>query len=335
MTDVRTLLHDLADEAPAAHGADTADRAVDAHRRQDRRRLRWAGVAAAAALVVAVTPAVLDRTGPSDTAATAVGTADLGLYDLPTRGSLAGDGDLVAQALAASWDDGIPLNDAGDVLDPLPDTRQVAFLGEVPGGQVWALVLGRTGTQLAQAWFADVDASDGVELQLVQSPQRTYGDVPLALADLDGATGPLVVVGLPGDRFEYAPDGSGGEPDRSVAYGRLAAEDGVAVAEVVADGDSAGWPSYRVVRDDVVVLQQAPSLFRSSEPLGPYETPGGPPVLRDPVFAPLAAQCLTGRGWNVTTSSDGTVGLDFPLGQVLVIEFLDAVDACAAEIGYP
>jgi hypothetical protein len=328
-TDVRTLLHDLAADAPRGRGEETADLVVDLHRAQDRRRLRWAGVAAAIAVVVAVVPALVDRSGPTDASAVASGaTAEAAsLFDAPTRGSLADDPAAVAAAVSASWEDGIPYNDDGDIYDPAPQNRHAAFVGEVPSGQVWALVIGRTGPQLSYAWFIDPNPADGLDLVLVGWPGRTMPGSPLALVDVAGGVGPMLVVAMPGDEVPLVPFAdTDPEPDvRSVEAG-----DGTTVAVV---GSGRSVPGYEVVRDDVVVSTYRPEAFDSSQPLGPFQlyTPEALGIGADPEASPQVAVCMVAAGWQVTASPDGTLSYGLPLSQAQVASFQAMLAACRAE----
>lgn len=335
MTDVRTLLHDLAADAPRGHGEETADRVVELHRAQDRRRLRLAGVAVAIAVVVAAVPALVTRSSPADTAAVAdaVGAPE-NLFDVPTRGSLAGDDVAVAAALAADWDDGIPYNDAGAILDPEAQDRHVAFVGEVPGGQVWALVLGRTGTQLAYAWFADVEPVGGVDLQLATVPARTAAGLPLGLVDVAGVHGPLVVVALPDQGITLLPTGADDAvpPDvRSVEV-----KNGVMLADV---GTTRGaLPGFQV--DDAgggpVGLRHLDEVD-TDQPLGPerylgseqYTAPIGAGLV-DADLGPEVQTCLQLEGWSVTVDADGTFRTSDPLSTADASEFDSAVVSCLA-----
>ena len=333
MTDVRALLHDLSADAPTGHGAATADRVVAVHRAQDRRRRGWAAVAAAVALVVGGTPALLDVIRPTDSPAVASGGPSVdvgGLYDLPTRGSLADDDAVVQQALRASWETGFPSN-SGRVLDPDPDSRRVLFAGEVSGDQVWTLVMGLTGRQLAVAWFVDVDPDDGLELLLAGGPMRTFADTPVGLVDV--ASGGVVVVSSPGDEVTYAPenpqDGDGADP----VFVDLPTQDGIAVGSVPVAVRPSASPGFQVVRDDVVVVEQMPLGFDSTGRLGAYDTGTWSPMAApDVAFGPRMTECLTARGLGASVDADGAL---IPPSDPEVLPYAQGgYDACAAELGY-
>lgn len=330
MTDVRTLLHDLAAEAPRGHGEDTADRVVDLHRAQDRRRLRWAGTAAAIALVVAVVPTVLGPVRSADEAASAVAqTGATSLFDVPTRGSLAGDQDVVDGALAASWGDGIPFRDAGDILDPAPGDRHVAFVGEVPGGQVWALVVGRTGPQLAYAWFVGVPGDDAGAWRLATLPERTFAGLPAALVDTAGDHGPLLVVGMPDEDVQLVPFEEGAAAPGVTSS---AVQDGIAAADVLTpEGDA--LPGYRVSGG----TRSSPSVFRPLQFDSSDQGSFADVVTRvlvavsAPGSGPRVEECLVGSGW-LTRAADGGLSWPYLATDDDVAAFEVATAACEAQV---
>ncbi|GHE09426.1 hypothetical protein [Klenkia taihuensis] len=324
-TDVRTLLHDLAADAPRGRGEETADLVVDLHRAQDRRRLRRAGVAAAIAVVVAVVPALVDRSGSGNTsAATSGGTAEVAsLFDAPTRGSLADDGRAVAAALAASWDVGYPTN-SGDILDPAPADRHVAFVGDVPGGTVWALVMGRTGGQLAYAWFQLVDPADPRTFRLSVPPARTMPGVPVALLDGAGDHGPMVVVGEPGDDVTLEPFAAASELPEIRSF---RVEDGIGLADVVTL-DGVEPPAYRVSSAAGV---RRPVQFDSSDlSTRPDVINLLLDVVSDPEIGDDASECLVLGGW-LQRDADGGLQVPNPSSQVQAEALLTAIDACAVQ----
>lgn len=331
MTDVRTLLHDLAADAPRGHGEDTADRVVDLHRAQDRRRLRWAGVAAAVAVVVAAVPALVPRS-PADTAAVAAARDDgaAGLFDVPTRGSLAGDDDVVAAALAASWDDGIVGNDAGTILDPAPEDRRVVYAGEVPGGQVWALVMGRTGTQLAYTWFIDVDPAGGLDLQLATAPARTSAGLPIGLLDVAGDRGPVVVVAMPDQGVTLVPART--DDPRPPDVRSLELADGIAVADVATGQDQ--LPAYRL-GDETSASAPVRQLDQvdTAQPLGPARFAN--PVFGARIEVDVAAgvqACMSSSGWAISVDEFGTIGYDAPLTVADAADLRDQLFSCAGSV---
>ncbi len=324
-TDVRTLLHDLAAEAPRGRGEETADLVVDLHRAQDRRRLRWAGVAAAIAVVVAAVPALVDRSGPGNASSVASGgsTEVASLFDAPTRGSLADDADAVESARATSWGEGIPLRDAGDILDPSPENRHVAFVGEVPGGQVWALVVGRTGPQLAYAWFV----REGAAWRLITLPERTFPGLPVALVDGAGDHGPLVVVAMPDEDVALVPFGGVGTLP---AVRTIEVADGLAVADVdtPAEGSSLG---YQVSGSAVSPSSTFRPLQFDSSDQGSFGDVVGQVVsaVTDPDTGPAVQVCLVDGGW-LEAADDGSLQWPYLATDQDALGFLAAVAACQA-----
>ncbi|KQS58393.1 hypothetical protein ASG36_09930 [Geodermatophilus sp. Leaf369] len=323
MTDVRALLHDLSADAPTGHGAATADRVVAVHRAQDRRRRGWAAVAVAVALVVAGTPALLDAVRPADGAvAAAPGDADLGLYDVPTRGSWAGDAELVEQALAADWDDG-----TATAVDPPAGTRRVVFVGDVLGGQAWALVLGRVDGQTWSTWFVDVTPEDGITWQRASGPDRSFPDTPMGLVDTAGEQGRVVVVASPDDEVRFRA-GAG-----ETGYRTTQTVDGIAVAVVPTPESPATVAAFQVLRDGAVVYDQPPQRFDSTA------LPGDQPAAVPPADAPPDAEfgrrmvdCLLPLGWDVSVLGEG---YDHRLQPGQDATAYDAaVESCLLRTGY-
>lgn len=338
-TDVRTLLHDLAAEAPRGRGEETADLVVDLHRAQDRRRLRWAGVAAAIAVVVAAVPALVDRAGPQDAAAVASGgTAEVAsLYDAPTHGSLADDADAVATALGASWETGIAGVGAGQILDPLPENRHVAFVGEVRGGQVWALVMGRTSGQLAYAWFVDTDPGGGLALQPAGVPARTTAAAPIGLLDVAGGSGYVVVVARPEDQVRYSPAVTSLFTADTSGFEDLPSSDGVVQTEVeLPPSGVQAAPGISAVGDAGEVPARWLDSFDSSRPFGPSAWTRVEPseLPSDPAYGPLIQRCMVTAGWGVSVSVDGSLSFDGLLTGEGVDAFWADLDRCETSTGY-
>ncbi len=311
-TDVRTLLHDLAAEAPRGRGEETADLVVDLHRAQDRRRLRWAGVAAAIAVVVAAVPALVDRAGPQDAAAVASGgTAEVAsLFDAPTRGSLADDADAVATALGASWETGIAGVGAGQILDPLPENRHVAFVGEVRGPGVGAghgphersarlrLVRGHRPGRWSGAPAGRGAGPD----------HRRCADRPL---DVAGGSGYVVVVARPEDQVRYSPAVTSLFTADTSGFEDLPSSDGVVQTEVELppSGVQAARASARRRRGRgpgtvAGQLRLLPPLRPSAwTRVEPSELPSDP-------YGPLIQRCMVTAGWGVSVSVDGSLSFD-------------------------
>ncbi|MGY2001407.1 hypothetical protein [Blastococcus sp. SYSU DS1024] len=194
--------------------ADLAGRVRARYRAQRRSRTALAaGGLVALAVVVGVPVATsgllsVDRDG--EVAVPSSPTADpaISLYDLPTRGSLAGDEEWLAGVRELDW---VPPELADLQLpDPPVETRRVAWAGEVAGSRVALVlgraeqeVLGRTGQEgVVQAWFTGPrDAAPG-EMVPVGAPGPAPGS---EFAELFAAPygAPeqrmVVVVGAPGD----------------------------------------------------------------------------------------------------------------------------------------
>ncbi|QXG76402.1 hypothetical protein KUM42_02230 [Modestobacter sp. L9-4] len=294
--DLRDRLTLLARHAPRP--ADTAARALAL---STRRRRRHAGRTAAAAVAVAVAvlaalPGPAAQPAPPP-AADVVEPAGPSLYDVPTRGSLAGDAEFVAGVAAIEW--ASPPNAALGVLSPPADTRRVLFAGDVPGGHRWALVMGRVGDGFRTAWFAGRAGAPPERLTLWLGTGDAAPDVPITLQDASGPTGPLVVVGLPGDRVEYSPGQDRDATGRLVrSYAELPVVDGVSLGEVATPlVDHAGVAI--AYRDGQIVGAGAPRTLNAplrGVPLHPDRNAAYWLRLRD---------CLTPQGFRVTLAPSG------------------------------
>lgn len=339
---LRQNFQDRAEQVPGA-GGHLYQAVTEGYRQQRRQRNGLIGMGLAIVLVVAGIPWGLAALSSPATPATSVDAATggdntragSGLYDVPTRGSLAGDNAFLAQVTELSWDDGVP-REPGEAIDPPVSTRRVLFAGEVPGGQVWALVMGSIGSQLYYAWFADTDPTDGRALALAWGPDRAFPDRPLALMDAAGDEGPLVVVSMPGDEVEISarldPDASGHAVRE---YRPLESIDGVAIGVVETPAASLA-AGLQVIRDGSVAYTQPPQRFDSSQPLPADDSYVAPPnAPDDALYGQLMAECLTPHGYTVTVLADG----GFQYEEALIstdeaVAYNAAVDECATALGY-
>jgi hypothetical protein len=264
---LRAELVAWADELDPDAGPDvTAAALTDLHHRRLRHR---AALLAAAVLVVVVAvsvPFVLGRL--DDRSAPAAPS----LYDLPTRGSLAGDQAFLADAVGLSWKPGADwTGTGGDLPDPPVDTRHVVFAHDVPGGKRWVLVAGKNtaipadddpGHQtdlgaispVALALFSGPAGAPADELTLAELPRGQTPDVPFAAQDPESGT--LLVVAAPGDTIEVSPrptfEADGTE---TRTWSDMAGRDGVAVVQVGPLRVAGPSPTeYRVFRDSLEVF---------------------------------------------------------------------------------
>lgn len=182
-----------------------AERTRHGYRAQRRRRMALAVTGLVAALVLVGVPVgtsgLLSSLRDGETADEPLPPVpDGGLYDVPTRGSLADDAAWVAGVQALDW----PPAD-GEV--PATEGRHVVFAGEVPGGRV-ALVLGRMSRSTHRLWLVGPEGAAPGEMRPALAPAETLDGQRLALWDAPdpGAdTGVLVVVAFSGDRAEFVP----------------------------------------------------------------------------------------------------------------------------------
>ena len=301
MTDVQQDVQDrlarLAGSAPRA--ADTAGRALAL---TGRRRRRQASAALAVAVVVLAAVAGRPAEPPRGTpvqVVTEVVAADPrpSLYDVPTRGSLAGDAAFVAGVAAIDWAG--PANAALSELSPPASTRRVLFAGDVPGGHRWALVMGRIGDRYRTAWFAGRTGAPPGQLALWLGIDDAAPDVPLTLQDAGAPTGPLVVVGMPGDRVEYSPGQDRGADGRLArSYTELPVVDGVSLGEVTTPlvDHAAVAIAYR---EDRVVAAGTPRAINTPlRGIAQHADPG-------PEYWLRLRDCLTPLGFRVVLAPSG------------------------------
>lgn len=334
--DIRDRLHNLATLAPPGAGiSDPAD-IVDLHHAKRRRTAGWAGLAAAIALFVLGATTLLPQAPDAEPANQVAGPSALGpargLYDLPPRGSLAGNDGLILEAMAASWDDGT-WNSGSTPINPPTDTRRVSYIGEVPGGQARALVMGLVGDQLYFTWFADTDTSNGITWQRAWGPDKAFPDTPMALLDDAGDSGALVVVASPGDQVEFT--STGAETDGTPpTYQTLTTDDGVAVAEVPSPQYPTFSLGFRIIRDGDAIYEQPPQRFDSTQPLGPqapYQPLADAPPPEE--YGQRMADCLQPLGFDVQITGTGD-GFSYNSTTDNEQAFDEAVDVCASQTGY-
>lgn len=259
---LRRHLADRGDDlAPAPR--DLAERTRSRHRRYRRRQAGAAGAVLAAALVfggVPVLRGVLPETAPSGDAAAPSSSAPLpSLYDLPTRGSLAGDEEWLAAVAALPWT-AVQLADPD--TDPPVDSHRVVYAADVVGARV-ALVMGEERAVLSAAWFTGPAGAEPAEMTQVLTSQRTFPDQPLTLLDAADPTGPatLTVVSRPGDEAEYVQGllvAADGEATEDVVD--LALTEGTGTARVARPGIYLGTSEVRIERDG----EQAYAVYPSA-----------------------------------------------------------------------
>ncbi|MGY1653692.1 hypothetical protein [Geodermatophilus sp. SYSU D01119] len=312
--DVRDALHRLAAQAGPPRGQDTADAAIGLARRQRRVRAAWAGGALAVALLAGAVPAVLPDAGPAAGQAATDRTTQAapGLFDVPTRGSLAGDEAFVAGVAALEWSAPVGLN--GTELRPPADSRRVLFAGDLPGGRRWALVMGADGGQRVYAWFGGPAGAAPGELTLLAQPQRGSLAQPVVLLEATGEQALLVVIGLPGDSARYSP---GTVRFDDVTVGRvwtdLRGDDGVLVTEVDRPV-YVGAETVEVVRDGEVVTT-ARGVPRTETSGGAEQWAFAQPVderlYGDPAAQKRFVTCLP-EDFRVTFGPDGSTTFTYP-----------------------
>ena len=242
--DLRAHLHRQATPR-APEGLVKRTRALHRQRRRTQAGVVATGVAVA--LLFGGVPALraaLPQPDRSDVAAPSAPASAprTSLYDLPPRGSLAGDQDWLAGVAALDWG----TDDAGQ-LDPPVDSHRVVYAGDVSTGRV-ALVLGEDGSELSSIWFTGPTGATPAEMTPATSPQQTFPDLPQLLVDVAAPadrSGVLIAVSRPGDRFSYSPGVSVAADGTAAALSLpVPATDGVAVLDI---STPVGWASGRQV----------------------------------------------------------------------------------------
>lgn len=249
--DVETELrsHLATRPVPRAPG-DLAERTRARHRRQRRQQAAVVGVGLAVALVFGSVPVLRgllpDVRTTADVAAPSRASAPT-LYELPTRGALAGDTAWLQAVAALPWrtDELDP-----DVAPPVGSHR-VSWAGDVAGVRI-ALVLGRVEARVSGAWFTGPAGAEPAEMTEATPVARISPREPLALVDApgSGASGVLVVVGLPGDTVEYLDGTTVTAAGEEVGNRRrLLDEDGVATGGISAPRGSGSSVRISVQRN--------------------------------------------------------------------------------------
>jgi hypothetical protein len=236
--------------------ADLAGLTRDRYRAERRRRIAVGAGTLVAAVVLVGLPSTLSglTQGPSggETArpSHAAPAVTPGLYEQPTRGSLAGDREWLDAVRGLPWTPAATVEVPTGVLlpDPAAGSRRVAFAGDVPTGRI-TLVLGMDGNQLAHAWFLGPVGAEPDEMALAALPSTAGPDQPIGLLDApaEGAADlTLVLVGLPGDTADRGvtpvADAAGEVHDSRVA---VPLDDGVAVTTLPTPSP---WADVRIWR---------------------------------------------------------------------------------------
>ena len=296
------------------------------------RRRRTVAVAAGLAAVLAlggvtIASGLLEGEDAGTDVAVGPTVRDLGIYEVPTRGSLAGDESFVEGVRSVEWS--APMGWVGAWPAPEEADRRVLFAGEVPGGSRWALVMGRVGFQLLYVWFTGPAGAPGASLQPAAPPGRGGPDEPMTLMDGRGPAATLVVVGLPGDEVAFSPDGSAWEP--------VPTDDGVA-SGLVTPPVSLAEAELRITREGGDVVHR--SALAYLRPTGPYLPPGaGPGPAEDPdgrQYGERMRDCLLSGGWVVTPAAGGAAflaGADLGDPQ-RVLAFQQDRRQCESVLGY-
>ena len=231
---------------PRAPG-DLAERTRTRHRRQRRQQAAVAGAVLAVVAVFGSVPAlraVLPAVGTAEDAAAPTADDAPPLYDVPTRGSLAGDTDWLDGVAALPWATGERVPDT----DPPADSRRVAYAADVDGVRI-ALVLAKEGTRVSGAWFTGAPGAAPAEMTQAAGARRVPGNERPVLVDAPdpGRAPVLVVVTRPGDEDVWLSAGRVVEADgdeEQVPWTRLDVRDGVALGRL--GTVSGGVPSAQV-----------------------------------------------------------------------------------------
>ena len=306
---------------PRAPG-DLAQRTRLRHRRQRRQQAAVAGAVLAVVAVFGSIPAlraVLPTAGTADDGAAPARERAAALYDLPTRGSLAGDSGWLAEVAALPWE--TPAPGGGDV-DPPVDSHRVAFAEDVAGARI-ALVLGQEDGLVSGAWFTGTADAAPDEMAQATQARRVLPTERPALLDAPGADAPgvLVVLAQPGEEVWFTPgmrvEADGDE--EQVPWAELETRDGAAVevldvavdhplgqVQVLRDGDVVEEPSI-ALSDRARQLSQQPVAV--ADPRG---LRGGvdEEALQSLVHQALGYYALPAEQLRPTLLATGAVGAD-------------------------
>jgi hypothetical protein len=214
--------------------ADLAQRTRARYRRLQRQRLALAAGALTIAAVFVAVPRIGTSLRGDDTRParppSVVHTPSL--YDVPTRGSLAGDRAWLRAVAALDWtpDDTTP---DGLPPDAAVAERHVVYADDVPSGRL-ALVLARSGRVLYAMWFTGPAGATPTAMAPAVKPFAISDGEPQGLWDRgpDGQD-ELVVVGQPGDSLDYLAGAAISRDGRfQEAWRPLLVANGVAVATI-------------------------------------------------------------------------------------------------------
>lgn len=268
---VRDTLVSYADRAGPP--PDELDRTVLArHRRSRRQRAAIVSASVCAVLAILAVPVAMSTGHAPDAPGFAQGGAG-GIFDLPTRGSLADDAQFVEAVRRLPWKDRLgrtPL--PPDLVEPALDTRRVVFAGEVPGGR-WVMVVGTVNDELLAAWFTGSSGAEATELVVQDAPHGIDPNHPVAFTKAGTAEQAMVVIGAPGDVIEVSDRGVLAESGAvSRDYRRVQAVDGVAVVNVsLLPPFTQTAMSVRVTRDTDEVFRGRPDISGSPQDAPPPE----------------------------------------------------------------
>lgn len=332
---------------------DLLDQVIRRGRQARRRRAGVLASSLAVALVVAVVPLGMNWWGGTDQSSVG-NAAPVHILDVTTRGSLAGEAELVDAVRAVNWVDA-DTSGLGVTANPALDTRNVVFLGDI-GSTRWALVTGSVDHQDYIAWLNGPAGSSADQLHLVTSPKFVTGEEPLAMADLTTPDPTVLVIGAPGDEIEFSTAAivdADGTVTRSYDPGQTIA-DGIAVTPTSVPAIRGS--SFSVSRDSFVVYRSAPDWTGDSggsatgQPMG-FADPNGLASLVDgravaqmfydiadglqfPIeqLAPTLLWAGTVPGPETTVNTAAVVAVTAPSGASIV--YANAFTASSGDGGY-
>lgn len=252
---LRSALHRDAELAPRP-ARDLLDQVAQRRRRSTRRRISTAAGGLALATVIAASPLVATSFTGDDRASVAE-PAQVDLLNSPTRGSLAGDTELLESFRQLSWRD--PSDPEDRSAQPDLDTRNVVFAGDIGDTRV-ASVAGTIDGNTFITWFTGTAGAPADRLQEVGSSRAGVAASPRATIDLDVPNPIAIVRGAPGDEIEFSPAAQLNR-DGTITRTYQAGTD-------IADGITI-WPTtstaapalaFRISRDNIVTTQSRPDI---------------------------------------------------------------------------
>jgi hypothetical protein len=149
-----------------------------------------------------------------------------------------------------------PWSIVDQTTDPAPETRQVVFAGEVPGG-VQALVVGEQDGGMVGLWLNGPTGASPSQLVASNDSRPIDLGQPVSYTHTQDGVGALIVVGRPGDQIELSRGQELGADGVLTRLPYQAVGDPTGIAVVNAGGLTLWTTAIRVTRDGQVIDMQS------------------------------------------------------------------------------